>query len=787
MKKFFVSLIIISICFSCNKSKGNKTNITQLIPDSTSVVLKINTLETFKSDLKNSAFLKGISSTEFHKNLNSSLEALENFNTNNEILLCFNNSEDSLHYTFITKYHDSLLQKNDSLKLYSTIIDSIFVVSNSNSLITSLSIQENNSFNTFSKALSNDKSFSMLFDNKSANRFGKGVFSIPNDAFANTIAFDAEITPDQVILNGVSINNDSVSKFIDLFKNTIPQENTIQNITPSTSDGFLSFTYNDFQTLYQNLTVYKQQEIDSTQHFEVLETLTEVGLIYFDNKSALVLKSIDAFSTNDILNSEENNIGSFRNIDIFSFNNPNYFENIFAPIISFKDASKYINIDGYFVFSNDEEILKTIITSFQNGSTFNNDTNYSNLKLSLSDEASLLLIANSKKLESIIDNTFNETTKNLSLSNHKFSGFQIVQDDGFVHINTAIKKNKSRRQQNTISEEFNVSLESDILTNPQFVINHRTKQKDIVVQDINNNLYLISNNGKVLWKKQLQGTILGTIEQVDLYKNGRLQLAFSTQNRVYILDRNGRDVSPFPLKFNNKITQPLSVFDYDNNKNYRFVVAQNNVLIMYDKNGKRVNGFKYQSNSNDIITQPKHFRINNRDYIVFAAGKALKVLNRRGQSRITVNENIDFSGNDIYKYNDEFTSTTKSGELVQINLKGIVNKQSLSLSSNHYITTTSKTLASVDENKLTIRQHTQELDFGNYTAPKIFYINDKIYVTLTDLQAQKIYMFDSQSRAISNFPVYGTSTIDFANIDGDSNLEFVTKGETNSIIVYQKN
>ena len=787
MKKFFVSLIIISICFSCNKSKGNKTNITQLIPDSTSVVLKINTLETFKSDLKNSAFLKGISSTEFHKNLNSSLEALENFNTNNEILLCFNNSEDSLHYTFITKYHDSLLQKNDSLKLYSTIIDSIFVVSNSNSLITSLSIQENNSFNTFSKALSNDKSFSMLLDNKSANRFGKGVFSIPNDAFANTIAFDAEITPDQVILNGVSINNDSVSKFIDLFKNTIPQENTIQNITPSTSDGFLSFTYNDFQTLYQNLTVYKQQEIDSTQHFEVLETLTEVGLVYFDNKSALVLKSIDAFSTNDILNSEENNIGSFRNIDIFSFNNPNYFENIFAPIISFKDASKYINIDGYFVFSNDEEILKTIITSFQNGSTFNNDTNYSNLKLSLSDEASLLLIANSKKLESIIDNTFNETTKNLSLSNHKFSGFQIVQDDGFVHINTAIKKNKSRRQQNTISEEFNVSLESDILTNPQFVINHRTKQKDIVVQDINNNLYLISNNGKVLWKKQLQGTILGTIEQVDLYKNGRLQLAFSTQNRVYILDRNGRDVSPFPLKFNNKITQPLSVFDYDNNKNYRFVVAQNNVLIMYDKNGKRVNGFKYQSNSNDIITQPKHFRINNRDYIVFAAGKALKVLNRRGQSRITVNENIDFSGNDIYKYNDEFTSTTKSGELVQINLKGIVNKQSLSLSSNHYITTTSKTLASVDENKLTIRQHTQELDFGNYTAPKIFYINDKIYVTLTDLQAQKIYMFDSQSRAISNFPVYGTSTIDFANIDGDSNLEFVTKGETNSIIVYQKN
>ena len=787
MKKKFVSLIIISICFSCNNPKRNKTSITQLIPKSTSVVLKINTLETFKSDIKNSAFLKGISSTQFYKNFNTTLTNLESFNTKNDLLVCFNKSGDSLNYTFITKYHDSLLQKDESFKLFNTIVDSIFVASNTKSIITNIRTQEDNGFNTLSNALSSDKSFSILLNNSSSNSFGKGVFNILNANFANTIAFDAEIAPDQFILNGISINNDSIKTFIDIFKNTIPQENTIQSIAPSNSDGFLSFTYNDFQTLHKNLASYKQQAIDSTQHFELLETLTEVGIIHFKDKNALALKSIDAFSTNEILNSQENTIESFRNTNIFSFSDTNYFENIFAPIVSFKNASKYINIDEYFVFADDDDLLKTIITSFQNGSTYDKDANYENLKLSLSDEASLLLIANSKKLASIFKNTFNETAKSLNLNNHKFSGFQLVQDDGFVHINNAIKKNSSRKQQNTISEAFNVSLDSDVLTNPQFVINHRTKEKEVVVQDINNHLYLISNKGKVLWKKQIKGAVLGDIKQVDLYKNGRLQLAFATPNRVYILDRNGKDVSPFPLKFNNNITQPLSVFDYDNNKNYRLVVAQNNVLIMYDKNGKRINGFKYQSTSKNIITQPKHFRINNRDYIVFAAGNTLKILNRRGQSRINVSENIDFSGNAIYRYNDSFTTTSKSGELVQINLKGAVSEQSLNLGNNHYITTTSKTLASVDENKLTIRQRTQELDFGNYTAPKIFYINDKIYVTLTDLQAQKIYMFDSQSKPISNFPVYGTSIIDLANIDSDSNLEFVTIGEKNAIIVYQKN
>ena len=165
----------------------------------------------------------------------------------------------------------------------------------------------------------------------------------------------------------------------------------------------------------------------------------------------------------------------------------------------------------------------------------------------------------------------------------------------------------------------------------------------------------------------------------------------------------------------------------------------------------------------------------------------MKILNRRGESRIKVNERISFSGNPIFYYNNLFTTTSKTGALVQVNLKGQVSNQSLNLINDHYIDATSKTLALISENKLTIKQRTQELDFGNYTQPKIFYINDKIYVTLTDLQAQKIHLFDSQSREISNFPVYGNSTLTLDNLDKDRELEFVAKGENNSVVFYQIN
>ena len=47
-------------------------------------------------------------------------------------------------------------------------------------------------------------------------------------------------------------------------------------------------------------------------------------------------------------------------------------------------------------------------------------------------------------------------------------------------------------------------------------------------------------------------------------------MAFATKNRVYLVDILGNDVNDFPLKFKDDITKPLSVFDYDKNKDYRF-------------------------------------------------------------------------------------------------------------------------------------------------------------------------------------------------------------------------
>ena len=142
-------------------------------------------------------------------------------------------------------------------------------------------------------------------------------------------------------------------------------------------------------------------------------------------------------------------------------------------------------------------------------------------------------------------------------------------------------------------------------------------------------------------------------------------MVFSTENRVYVLDIIGKDVGPFPLKFKDKITQAVSVFDYDKNRNYRFLVTQGQSLLMYDGKGKRVKGFSYNPDS-EILKAPQHIRYNGKDYIVFAADNDLKILNRRGKIRIDVKESINFSDQNIYFYNNKFSTIDTKGELVQV-------------------------------------------------------------------------------------------------------------------------
>ncbi|WP_452231609.1 ribonuclease HII [Lacinutrix sp. MEBiC02595] len=811
MKKIWNLFLISLLLISCNTTNTH-INTADYIPENASVIIQVNNLESLKSNLNNSDFLEGLQKSKSYTNITNKLENLKHLNTTNPLFVCFSYDEkDSLQYTVITKQTPDLFAI-DSLQnitveaylfqslsinktqiekniTYNTYKDSVFIASSSkeileNSLITT---NKDEDLKTILKTSDTKKPFSILINNNNKQPI-QSIFItdfIPFNSFTNYTLVDADINQDAIILNGITKATDSTKSLINIFKNTISQENRTASLAPSNADGFMSFTFHDFSVLNENLKQFRSTD-SLTTTTTLFDNIVEVGIIYEGKNQAILLNSLDVIATKDALLNDQNLVEEYRQTNIYGFSEATLFRNTFLPLVTFEKANYYANINDFFVFTNTKEALENIIANYQNKTTYSEKAYYKSTKEHLTNASSLLMVANPSALKDIIKNNFNEDL-NLKLEDYKTSALQFVYDTNFAHVNAVIKKNKTKARENSVTELYNIKLDADLLNHPQLVDNHITKQKEIVVQDIKNNLYLISNRGKVLWKKQLPGAILGEVQQIDMYKNGRLQLAFATPSRVYVLDRTGKDVAPFPIKFKDAITQPLSVFDYDNNRKYRLLVTQDKNVLMYDAKGKTVNGFKFKSAESTINHQPQHFRIGRKDYLTFKTDNKLYIVDRVGKTRITPKGNFSFSNQALYLYYNKFTTTTKDGKLVSFSTHGTSSTQNLNLGSKHHLATTTKTLVAQSENKLTIKSKTLDLDFGNYDTPKLFYINDKIYVSVTDLQTQKVYLYDSNGKLQNNFPVYGNSAIALDNLDKDRNLEFVTKGENNTVIIYQIN
>lgn len=807
MRYFCFALLLTFL--SCSNHKTKRSQLIHFIPQHTIAVLKTGNIEGLKSDIQNSDLIQKLSKTTNYINLEQQLESLALLEPEGELLICFTkNKNDSLSYSIITKHHKNLF-KTDSLSnytqerlayknktitksnlnnntFYSTVVDSIFFASSSQQLVNAaFSNSYNQTFEKFYKTTNKNKSLSVIMKTDSA--FVKSFFiedALRFKSFSNHFAVDTDISQDEILINGITKASDSSKSLINIFKGNIPQENQIQKITPSNSDGLLSFTFNDIHVFRTNLLKFNKK--DSIPATTLFDNLAEIGVIYHGDKRAVVLNAIDILATKEALLSELNTLGTYRQVQIFNFSKPTLFSDSFYPLVTFNKATKYCLIDNYVVFANSMELLQNIIANYQNKTTLGERAYFKTLKENLSDESSLLLLAKPSILKKVLQDNMASNSA-MALDEYKLSAIQFIYDTNFAHVNGVIKKAKIKGVQNSITETFNIKLEAALLNNPQFVTKHVTRGKEIVVQDVNNNLYLISSKGKILWKKELQGPVLGDIEQIDIYRNGKLQLAFATPKRVYVIDRNGKDVSPFPKRFADPITQPLSVFDYENNKNYRLLVTQGKKLFMYDVGGKIVSGFTFKSANNTIFCQPKHFRMGGKDYLTFKTEDKLYILDRRGHTRIVPKTSSKFSEEAVYLYNNKFTTTTSAGNLITIDTKGNTAITNLNLSDKHHVYTTSKTLVTLSDNILTIKGRPVELEFGTYSRPIIFYLNDKIYVSVTDVQAQKIYLFDSQAKSIPNFPVYGSAQIDLGNIDKDRNLEFVTTGDDNTIILYKMN
>lgn len=816
-KLFFIVLLVIS---SCSAPKKSTLDLLNCVPQNSVITFQLNDQNMLKNAISNLPFLSDILAidTVIYKKISAVIPA----KFNNKALLSFTpvgKSEYAISFIYKAVLKDSLsgvmsekikynnipvnININKDTKTFVAKIEDISIISTSKLVIENSirNIQnnqpgiQNHYYFDLAKISDDNAPMNLIIHQDFKDVLSRFFAETPLFPFTGSdwFSFDFNTKKDPFTLDGVSFINDSIPDVLSLLKGTGSKSLLSPEYVPHNFDGFLALAIKDYKALEDNFKQYSRyKNIALTEiNFDLLNTVDEISWLKANNKKALFFHLNNNEKINPLLLSDDNVSNVFRGVRIRQQSLPKDLLKFIAAYGTPVFPKWTIQIDDFVIMAEDDSFLKQIISARLDGKTLGNDFNFKKMQDGLADNSSFLWVGKTKNLTNLWHEAFKNKSigwKKIDLTKYPLVALQGISEDGFVQTRFTAQINNVDQNKNSVTNQYSFSLDAAAAGPAKWIKNHRNKTMDIVVQDQNNVLYLFSNKGTLYWKKQLSGPIIGNIEQVDLYKNRRLQMAFRTPNRFMILDRNGSIVSPFNIKIPDNSPQHFAVFDYDLNRNYRFLLTQGKQVQMFNNKGKKIKGFKLKKLNQPLQNTPKHIRFGSKDYIVFQdIDGQIRILNRQGTDRLVLKNKANTSSNPIFEYRNTFATTNKKGDLIQIDSRGNIVTSDLNLRPGHLIDMTSKSFVSFSENILRVKGIPVELPFGKYTPPKIHYINNTIYVSISDLDTQKVYLFYSNGATVSGFPVYGGSVIDLENADDDKALEALVQSEATSFLIYQIN
>ena len=782
-------IIIMLVLSSCRNLNVSETQLVDLVPTKPVFILKIqstnvpsfekffngfNTIINYKFDSKIDNFLDKPLIISYHDMGNDKIQPI--------IITEESNIEKNLEVIDSTTYNGFTIKqiKFNERYLFSAVKNGIYLESNSkllieNSLRNSTYLKTENSSdmlrlyqisNSKISLLYNGKFSKILKDNDLAALFFQNETS---DWMQN----DIDIKNNKLTVNGVGVVKDSLFSKINTLRGIKTSKFNFKSVVPLNFKKIERFSHNHFEYISNLKNFVSIDEFKKISNDSLFYDINEIGNIFLENDtiSISVFKNINKLKSK-ILETTKS-MSKYRGYDIFELGDGLFLtENINRgfPLQKQKFATL---LENKLILSNYSNPLEYIILNYTNKSTLDFSQDFDKKFQNLPETSNILRIYNT-------NNFAKDLSKKLNVDSEKYNFWY---DHTFVDENVIYNTRFTEKLNEQFVEKgpkvvFNLKLNDEISLAPKWVKNYVTKKPEILTQDKSNNLYLISEDGNIVWRKKIEDQIIGKVHQVDLYKNGRLQYAFVTNESFMIIDKNGNLVKKIKHKNNNKVIG-LSVFDYDKNRNYRFLICFENDIKMLDSNMKTVRGFSTKNIRSHISALPKHFRIGSKDFLVVKTEKKLLILDRRGNIRLNIDEKIKSPTSETFINKNSFIYVMNN-DLVTVDLKGNAKITPLPLDSEYGFVANQNNLIYVSENVMTINNINFELKFGNYTNPQLFF--DEI-VSVTDLDLKKIYLFNNNGSPIENFPIYGTGVIDISTKKNKSKL-LVTLGEKNEILVY---
>ncbi|MDA3817355.1 MAG: hypothetical protein PF486_08260 [Prolixibacteraceae bacterium] len=501
--------------------------------------------------------------------------------------------------------------------------------------------------------------------------------------YGNWTEIDFTVDNNLLMMSGFTTEseNDNDNYYAEVFYKQEPTQSRIEKILPASTAYYTSIALSDIPVFFENyseflqkrnlffqrenklLSIEKRTGIKVNELFQSMisheaamagisidQNQPQKGKVWIvETKSgSTALKEIHKLRENfyrneDIATSDLKKTYTIDNetqFNIYRFPYPDVAKTIFGEIFSGFSANWVALYNNHLIFGDSFRTVSKVLYANMLGETLSASLEYNKFKSNMNNRSNLTFYCNTATSLPIAPIFFNnkiasELTNNEELRKFKAFTWQVASTGDMLYNNACLLYNpqiKSKPQ--TIWQSH---LDAPFDFKPKFVINHYDqKNKEVVIHDNSNNFYLINNVGRILWKIKLDGPILGEVYQIDYFRNGKLQYLFNTADKLHLVDREGNYVQNYPINFRDKATCGISVFDYDNNKDYRFfVTCQNRNIYAYEKDGRLVEGWNIFKTDHIVNHSLQHFRTEGKDYIVATDKMKDYILHRRGTVRVS--------------------------------------------------------------------------------------------------------------------------------------------------------
>lgn len=467
---------------------------------------------------------------------------------------------------------------------------------------------------------------------------------------------------DYLRLDGIFTSNGGVEDFVNVFRGYSSARSEVASVLPSYTIFFASLPVDEVSAYVSSADAFadgagklgriellrkqlqKQSGISPVQWAETLG-IEEVAAAFFksgENVEKVLLMKMGNSDMSTVFRDIDQSSGKESSPKICEFSYKGFASAVFGPFFTAADESFFTFIDDWIIVGS-----RDAVAEYVEGRALENSLSEYMSDASVQPEfmdgdkyfVSYLSVSEGKdELRNVFRpsyaGTLSEAADGFSFTPVSFcisadrDGAPVAEAEMF---RVAVMKTKA--------PVFERDTIVPVSKGPFKVKNSGTGRMNLFYQQDNLYLCLKEVGGKGIWAVPFSSPICGNAGTVDYFANGKLQILFASGSKLYLIDRLGRYVAPFPVDLGKEILLGPGIYDFNGNRKYNVMVLhKDNTIEMYNLQGRRPAQWKTIKSGETIKGLPEAVKVAGSTYWIVRTSIQTLIFGFYGGEPLTVLE-----------------------------------------------------------------------------------------------------------------------------------------------------